>query len=341
MLESILEGWSFDGGTNPAATRSLSWSSEYRVQGIGSNQAVTYIAGRAANGINAEQVDSATLARVGTMTNLTTFLASTDAGVSRVNVLSNAVAPAFIWVSEDGLATLYRMQTQNISFGAMSSPGLIVQGDDVIEVPAAFGSNRWLATSRCAGNCTFLGVTSSATGSYGRLLTGLSVSNTNGLSAPTEFSTIEGTGGVSLFEPTSPIRVATDGNMSLYLAGQGPGGTLVVERRSLGTGAREVLYTATGPLKLADMTRAQMGSGVYLLVTLSQPASFAGTIFNPTAANLGNVAVIRIDTATGASANFFDIPLDQQAVAFAKSQGFLYVAVQEGPNAVLWKIPAP
>lgn len=114
----------------------------------------------------------------------------------------------------------------------------------------------------------------------------------------------------------------------------------MVERRDATTNSRDVLYTSSGAIKLADMTRAQSGSGVYLLVTANQFATFAGATFNPDTTNTGNVGVIRIDTMS-VSASYTNIPLDQQAVAFAKSEGFLYVAVQEGTNAVLWKIPAP
>lgn len=336
VQESILEGWPFDGGVTPARTRSLSWSGEYRVQGIASNQTSTYVAGRHALGVNAEQVDATTLERAGSVTNLAVYLGPNDAGVTRMKALSPPTAPIFVWVSGESSTSLYRMETQNFSTNDVGSPNPVM-GDDVIDLPTP---NTLLATARCTGSCTMLGITSVATGSVGRLIRAPYIANASTVSAPTDFSPITGApGGVPVFDSASPIRVASDGSLFVYLAGQGPGGTLVVERRDATTNTRDVLYTSSGAIKLADMTRAQTGSGVYLLVTVSQLASFAGTIFNPVAANLGNVAVIRIDTIV--NANFFDIPLDQQAVAFTKSQGFLYVAVQEGPNAVLWKIPAP
>lgn len=313
----------------------MSWSGEYRVQGIGSNQTSTYIAGRSPSGINAEELDPATLGRVGPVTNLASFMGSSDAGVTRVNVVSASLGPALIWVSQGGSATLHRMQTQSLSSLSMSSPGLVTQGDDII-----VATNRWLATSRCSDNCSFPGVTSSATGTVARLVSGSFDGNNSALGAPTEFSTILGqAGGPAVFDPGSPIRIATDGSGAFFLAGQDSSGRLVVQRRDLTTGALLVEYASTGAIKLADMTRAQMGTAVYLLVTVGQVSSFSGAIFNPVAANLGNVAVIRIDTIVNAS--FFDIPLDQQAVAFTKSQGFLYIAVQEGTNAVLWRTPAP
>lgn len=337
MQESILEGWPFDGGVTPARTRSISWSGEYRVQGIASNQTSTYIAGRFSLGVNADQIDSTTLASMGSSTNLALYLGSNDAGVTRMKALSPSTAPIFVWVSGEGSTSLYRMQSQNLSTNDVGSPNPVM-GDDVIDLPMP---NTLLATARCTGSCTLLGITSVATGAVGRLIRAPYIANSSTVSAPTDFSPIVGPpGGVAVFDAASPIRVASDGNLFVYLAGQGPGGTLVVERRDATTNSRDVLYTSSGAIKLADMTRAQSGSGVYLLVTANQFATFAGATFNPDTTNTGNVGVIRIDTMS-VSASYTNIPLDQQAVAFARSQGFLYVAVQEGTNAVLWKIPAP
>lgn len=342
---SILEGWSFNGASTPVQSRSISWATDYRVQGIGSNQVVTYVAGRSSLSITAEEISSADLSRVGVATSLTALTAGSDAGVTRMNLLSSNLAPVVVWVGDGVSSTVHRMETQNASSVAalVSTPAQsFTQGDDIIEAPTGALPNRWLATSRCTGDCSLLTSTSFGTGTVGRLAWGPYSTTVAALNPPTLFTTItSGLGGAAVFDSGSPIRVATDGNTFIYLAGQGPFGTLVVERRDAVSGARDMLYSSSAALRLVDITRAQNGVGVYLLVALTQAVTFAGTSFNPVSANQGNVAVIRIDAMTGVSANFFDIPLDQQPVAFARSQGFLYIAVQEGTNAVLWKIPAP
>ena len=61
-----------------------------------------------------------------------------------------------------------------------------------------------------------------------------------------------------------------------------------------------------------------------------------------TAGNQRNVVVIRIDATLNVSSTAFNLPGDQRAVGFAGGgNGFLHIAINEGLNAVLWRIPEP
>lgn len=342
---SILEGWALNGASIPSRSRTIAWSTDYRVQAIGSNQAVTYLAGRSALSITAEQISATTLARIGPSTSLATLANDSDAGVTRLNVLSPAIAPVFVWVAGGTVATLHRMETQNTSVSALTSTAMspgVLRGDEVIDVPLAMGDTRLFATSRCVDACSFLTISSAAMGPFARMLVSQYSPSQASISPPTLFQLIAqpSLGMPAVFDTASPIRAAFDGSTGVFLAGQAAFSTLVVERRDASSLMRTNVFTSDAALRVVDIVRAQNGVGVYVLVNYSQPVTFGPAVLNYTNGHQGNVGIIRIDT-VGVSASVFDIPLDQQAVAFAKSGAFLYVAVHEGSNAVLWKIPAP
>lgn len=342
---SILEGWTSNGSGTPAQSRQISWASAYRVTAIASNVSNTAIAARSSNGVSIEEVlPTSNFGTVGS-TNLELYVGASDAGVSRLSMLpAGTTAPMLAFVQGGGVGhvRLYRLSTGSFSTlnytpGVMSA---VASGDDLLDSPIPGStSSRLLATVRCSGGCSFAGSSVTTTGMGARFAWMLYPPAANALGMTSMHAALVSGNSMPTFSPSEPVRAASDGNTFVYFAGLGFSDELVVERRDAVTGVRESLFTGTGTLRVVDLKRSPTGAAVLVLATYQSPSSFAGD-FPFTFSNQRNVVVIRIDSAANVSASSFDLPGDQQAVGFAGGgNGSLYIAINEGPNAVLWRIP--
>ncbi len=342
---SILEGWTSNGNATPAQSRTISWATAYRVTAIASNVSTTAIAVRSANGVSIEEVQPASNFGTVGSTNLEFYMAPNDAGVSRLSMLpAGTTAPMLAFVQGGGVGhvRLYRLSTGSFSTlnytpGAMSA---VAFGDDLIDSPIPGStSSRLLATARCPGSCSFAGSSVTTTGQGARFAWMLYPPAANALGTTSMHAALASSSSMSTFSPNEPVRAASDGNTFVYFAGLGFSDELVVERRDAVTGLRDSLFTGMGTLRLVDLRRSPTGAAVLVLATYQSASSFAGTLPHSMGSQR-NVVVIRIDSASSVSASSFDLPGDQQAVGFAGGgNGYLYIAINEGPNALLWRIP--
>ena len=347
---SILEGWASNGSPTPSQSRVISWSSAYRVTAIASNISDTALAVRSSNGISIEAV--LPLSNFGTagFINLESFIGASDAGVSRLSMLpTGSTAPVLAFVQgsgPNGSARLYRTGSGSIAplSYTPSNMGGIAWGDDVIDSPEPGSSaSRILVTARCSETCAFGGTNVTSTGlaarfawvSYPPAATALGMTSMHAL--------LVGSFSTPIFSPNGPVRVASDGNNFVYFGGQAMSGELVVERRAATTGMRDGnLLSSIGALQLVDVKRASNGAAVLLLATYQTSNVSFPTVLPFTSSTQRNVVVIRIDAMLNVSSTPFNLPGDQQAVGFAGGgNGYLHIAINEGPNAVLWRIPEP
>lgn len=347
---SVLEGWTSNGSAVPSQNRVVSWSSAYRVTAIASNIQDTAIAVRSSSGISIEAVSP--LSNFGTagFTNLETFVGASDAGVSRLSMLSaGSTAPVLVFIQGNGLngsARLYRTGAGVIAplSYAPANMGGIAWGDDVIDsLEPGARTSRILVTARCTDTCSFAGTNVTSTGLGARFAWVSYLPAGTALGSTTMHSLLLGSFSAPIFSSSSPVRVATDGNNFVYFSGQGAAGELLVERRAASNGMRDGnLLSSTGALQLVDVKRASNGAAVLLLATYQSSGVSFATVLPYTSSNQRNVVVIRIDDMLNMSSTAFNVPGDQQAVGFAGGgNGFLHIAINEGPNAVLWRIPEP
>lgn len=347
---SMLEGWSLMGGT-PSQSRLISWSSAYRVTAIASNITDTTIAVRASNSISVEGVLPMSNFGTNGFVTIETFDGGVDAGVSRLSMLpGGSTAPALAFVQGSGSNGSARLHRVSVSTGVSvsssyfpNSPG-VAYGDDVIDSPEpGSSSSRLLVTARCTDACTFGGTTALGTGLVARFAWMLYPPAATALGPASMHSVLLGSFSAPIFSATDAVRVASDGNNFVYFGGQGAAGELLVERRAATTGMRDGnLLSSTGPLQLVDMKRAPSGAAVLLLATYQSSGVSFVTVLPHTAGNQRNLVIIKIDAMLNVSSSAFNLPGDQQAVGFAGGgPGFLFVAINEGPNAVLWRIPEP
>jgi hypothetical protein len=233
----------------------------------------------------------------------------------------------------------------------VSDGGVNPTGDHLVDITTNASSPKFMMVGRCSDNCTFGDVPAVNAGPAHRFsFFGLDPSSTS-LTAPTNHQIITGTSGL-VFDPASAIRGAFDGSASMYFAGQAFAGGFVIERRgsAVGNTARSALFTSTGgPVQIVDAMRAGNGVGVLLLVSYDGQAIVTTGIANNQSATLRftngnqtNVAVLHVDSmAETISERSFDLPGAQAPVGFAKAGGNVYVVLNEGSSAVLWRFPEP
>lgn len=342
---SILEGWTSNGSATPAQNRTISWSTAYRVTGIASNTSNTAIAVRSSTAVSVEEVLPASNFGTIGFTNLEMSFGASDAGISRLSMLPvGTTAPMLAFVQGGGMANvrLYRLSTGSFSTldyqpGTM---GAVAFGDDLIDSPIpGSASSRFLVTVRCPGACSFAGSGVTTTGLGARFAWMLYPPAANALGMASTHAALLNLNVMPFFSANERVRAVSDGNTFVYFAGQATNDDLVIERRDAVTGLRDMVFNSTGTLRLVDLRRSPTGAAVLVLATYQSSSSFAGT-FPFTAGNQRNVVVIRIDASANISALPFDVPGDQQAVGFAGGgNGFVYLAINDGPNAVLWRIP--
>ncbi len=266
----------------------------------------------------------------------------TDAGISRLAMVPGMDA-VFAFVqghgTPSGSARFLRAANQS-SFSTAYSPmdGGLAYGDDIINASLP-NTPRLLLTSRCPHTCSFGGTAVATTGLAARFA--LMTYDPNTFSLPLVATHAPVDGG---FSPSEVLRAASDGNTFFYLAGQASNGELLVERRFATNGTlTNEMWRSTGPLRLVDIRRSPNGSAVVLLATYEAAnVSFNMTTLPHTLENQRNVVVIRIDAGGTVTSTAFNLPGDQQAVGFAGGgNGFLHIAINQGNDAVLWRVPEP
>ncbi len=350
---SLLHGWANPLGGMASQTRSLPWSSAMQVHAIASNAAgTTVIAGRNGTSMSFEVVAPGTNFATTGAGVFESNMGPATSRVSRLTVVNTSVAPIFAFIEGGTIqstARLYRVASGTnsmLSVTTMTSGGL-AYGDDVINspLPPIVFDTRMLMVARCSESCTFTGMSSADIGLAARF--GWFTIEPLGMTAGTPLNLTVLTSAASstpVFNGNARTRVASDGNQALYFAGQGLSNELVIERRSANpqTGGREAFFTSVGAVRLVDLKRSPSGQGVLVLAVYSQSgASFEGSSLPFTTGVGGNVVLLRLEAGLAPFVLPFDRPGDQQPVGFATAGSDLVIAVNEGPNAVLWKLPTP
>lgn len=342
---SMLDTWATDAGF-VLSTRVVAWS-DMHVQAIGSATDGRMAIG-GVSGTNMLVLEYVEPTNFFAPSNPKTLSAAGPAGrVVRIRGVNSTAAP--LMVLFDGVtANEARWQLPVLmgnTFGLQSfSSGLsgAVTADDLVSTPFGGITNAVVVTGRCQGQCTFAGVMGSMTlRSVGHLGWTEYDPTTGAINAAAAGSFRSLTSGaVSSFNEASAIRAATDGNAFIYLAGQGSSGELVIQPWTHTSPAPQPSIISTGPLTLVDFIRGP--TGVLLLARLNAAGvSFGGPGLPWTASNLGNVVVLRIDNTGALSARTWDLPGDQRPVAFEHAEGQLAILVNEGPDALLWRVPTP
>ncbi|MDP3238001.1 MAG: hypothetical protein Q8N26_34740, partial [Myxococcales bacterium] len=341
---SILEGWAANGSATPSRTRLIPWMGGYRATAIASNTNQIAMAVQSSFGLSVELMDSS-FVNAG-FSSLETGV--TDAGISRLAMVPGMSA-VFAFVqgqaqgqgNPSGSARFFRA-APGTALSTAYSPmdGGVAYGDDIIDASLP-NTPRLLLTSRCPHTCSFGGTAVTTTGLAGRFALMTYDPNTFSLPSVATHESVE----VARvpFARNEVLRAASDGSTFFYLAGQGSTGELTVERRSAASGMRGNEWTSTGALRLVDIRRSPNGSAVVLLATYEAAnVSFNMTTFPHTSGNQRNVVVIRIDAGGTVTSTAFNLPGDQQAVGFAGGgNSFLHIAINQGSDAVLWRIPEP
>lgn len=347
---SIVEGWKTDGGSTPVQSRSFSWATTLHVEAVaGNSTGFLAVGGRTTNTVAVE-----VMSPTGFGTSGYTTLEPIDGGVptmTRLRALEVGVAPAVAWVQGGGqpnLARLYRVATP-VMLTHVHAAGMLGQsfGDDLIESPLPRPmptGPRLLMTARCNDICTFTGAFTSNYGLAHRYAWFPYDVGTPAMGTAVTYQAVLDPGGSApVFFGGRQVRLAADNNLFVYLAGQSPSGELLIERRHAGMGTRDFLFASTGVLTLADIiTAPSPDPAVLVLANYTDGGVAFGGGLPQNGSNLGNIVILKISAANGVIASSFDIPGDQQAVAFTYAgEGFLFVAVNQGSDAVLWRVPAP
>lgn len=344
---SFLDPWATDGG--PLITRTVSWASEMRVNVVASGvNGTTGIGGTTPSETKHQFIDPASVAPFPNSGGLRSLEIVFGRVVAACGVASTT-AP-IVYATELGPreTRLTRHEVAPGSFGRQlftANIGGSIVVDDLVASPTPAGANGLFVVGRCDGVCTFASVPTLnsprpvpvlAWTNYNPSTSGLENAPMNGLRALTDGSQ------APLFVPSAPLRLATDGSQSFYVGGQGLGGELVVHQFAITTAIPGAAVVETiGPLRLVDMTRGP--AGVLVLASLSDAnVTFSnGGVLPWTPANQRNVVLIRIDGSARTSVWTWDVPGDQAPVAFAQVNGTVAIAINEGPNAVLWTLPYP
>lgn len=136
------------------------------------------------------------------------------------------------------------------------------------------------------------------------------------------------------------MLAASEGNAAFTFFGRGGAGELVVERRDAATGSRAAFNASTGAFTLSEVT--QVGALTFVLGSITNAVTIGGTLVPWTPTNGRNVVLIRVAIGGALTPFTWDVPGDQVPVGLAAgNNGALYIALNEGPNAVLWRIPVP
>lgn len=221
----------------------------------------------------------------------------------------------------------------------------VAMGDDLAEYP----NDRVGISARCQGFCTF-GMLSSSPGlvdpSLRHGMAGFSVLAPT--LSPNSFVGINEAGPVAVFSFTRPTRIAATASV-FFLAGQGAGDTLRIERRQLASVARDGLWTSSNLLRVVDVL--QTVPDTVLILAWHQSANQLngpnGSLpLGYTGGNQRNVVLIKLTT-SGMSpvVSTWDVPGDQEPVGMAVTRlgatDVVIIVGNQGPDAFLWRVPHP
>ncbi|MBL8918283.1 MAG: hypothetical protein JNJ54_05445 [Myxococcaceae bacterium] len=349
---SVLEAWTPD--LSRSGSRSLAWAAELRAEQLASNQSGTtaiagpgpthfraWIVSPTANFQTPRPADQFTLESVAPGTRLVRM---------RVLMGTAEVTDPLITLFDGPQPYEARLQRVAMSPGSpllMSSPMTGVSlGDDLAEYP----NNSVGISGRCESSCTFGGLSSSP-GLVGPSLrhgmAGFSVLLPN-LGPVSSFMAVYETGPVAVFSATRPTRIAATAT-TFFLAGQGSGDSLRVERRQLVGVARDGLWTSSNPLRVVDVL--QTVPDTVLILGWHQSSNQingpnGGVNVAYTGATLRNVVLIKLTTSGMAPVvTTWDVPGDQEPVAMALTRvgatEVLIIVGNQGPDAFLWRVPHP
>lgn len=347
---SILEGWTGDGGALPSQLRSMPWANNMRVQAVAGNALnALAISGLAGTNVNVEHLTT-TLSPIGAPTTLEVQLSGTTT-ITRMTALPVPDAPMVAFVhggGSSGVARIYRVGTTVSSVQLVAGSGAQALGGDLIvsPLPRIYQPvNRMLVTARCTNGCTLGGIASSDFGLANRFGWMGFDASTSGLGpVSTHQVLLDQSGGGLMFSGADPVRAGSDEKNFVYFAGQSWTGQLVVDRRDAASGLSAAMpLVSAGVLRVVDVLPARgTPAGVLVLATYDTGGVVFGGPLPWGMGQAGNVAIFRVSETSQINGTMFAIPGDQRAVAFAHGPpGLLYIAVNEGPDAVLWRVPSP
>jgi hypothetical protein len=343
---SIVEGWTGDGGVLPSVTRTFRWDAGLQVHAIAGNAlGMLAVGGLRGNDVMVEHLNRSTLATVG-IELLETQAVGGNTTVSRMTMLPITSNPTIAFVQgAPNRARIYRLGTGGTTSIDLMSSGQPL-GDDVIDSPTPPllpVTPRLLMTGRCTDGCSIGGYSSTNMGLASRFAWLNYGPATVSLGPVIQYSMLLNPTGSLMFNGNFKVRAAGDEKDFIYFAGQSTTGQLIVNRRDAMMAQTDATLTSTGALSLADILTARgLPAGVLVLTNYQSSGVAFGGSLNWSTGDATNIALFRVSETSALSGSHFAIPGDQRAVAFAHGPpGLLYVTVNEGQNAVLWRVPSP